>query len=73
LRILRSTSNTSVLTSPGAGTIESKRRAVAGDDVAEFHPPEPIAARRDRLSWRSVAFDVDQVAAGIDEKKPHGA
>jgi len=42
----RSMSNTSVLTSPGTAKIRCQQRAaVAGNDVGQLRPPEPISAR----------------------------
>ena len=46
LRIRRSMSNTSVLTSPGIGTIEVSSDAPSPDTMSvSFNPPLPISAR----------------------------
>ena len=67
LRVLRSRSSTSVLTSPGAAAQRGQqRRAVAGDDVGELEAAgadlgeiliEPIGER---------GVEIDDVALGID-------
>ena len=71
LRIRRSMSNTSVLTSPGTATIEVSSEAPSPDTMSvSFRPPDADFGEVVIEPVRQRGVDIDEVAAGIDREEP---